>query len=85
MPVTSTPACNGVRQDLRGQGRSIARMAVLCARPPRTLARRLSFPKIPSVGIRAVKQNQGIIRCDARFPPPDWHFHRQPVQAAAAT
>src|SRR5262249_27141286 len=43
----------------------------------------LSFPKIPSVRIRALRQNQGIIRCDDRSLPPDWHFHRQPVQAAA--
>jgi hypothetical protein len=36
--------------------------------------RPLSFPKILSIRNRVVKQNQGIIRSDARSPPPDRHF-----------
>jgi hypothetical protein len=45
--------------------------------------RRLSFSKILSIRIRALRQNPGIIRCDAQSPPGDGHFRRQPVQAAA--
>jgi hypothetical protein len=48
------------------------------------LARRdLWFPTIPSGGIRAVRQNQRIIRCDARDPPFAGHTCRRFVQVAA--
>jgi hypothetical protein len=43
----------------------------------------LSFPKIPSERIRAMMENQGIIRCDACDPPAAWAVCRQPVQVAA--
>jgi hypothetical protein len=43
----------------------------------------LSFPKIPSVRIRAMRQNQRIILRDARIPSAAWEFCRQPVQVAA--
>ena len=43
----------------------------------------LSFPKIPSVWIRAMRQNQRIIRYDACDPPTARDVRRQPVQAAA--
>ena len=45
--------------------------------------RRLSFPKITSVRIRAVRQNQRMIQRDARGPDSDWSACRQPVQVAA--
>jgi hypothetical protein len=32
---------------------------------------RLSFPKILSIRIRALRQDPGIIRCDAQSPPAD--------------
>jgi hypothetical protein len=38
----------------------------------------LSFPKIPSGRIRAMRENQGIIRRDSA-----WDVCRQPVQVAA--
>ena len=41
------------------------------------------FPTIPSGGIRAVRQNQRIIRCDARDPPFADHTCRRFVQVAA--
>src|SRR5262249_9041971 len=43
----------------------------------------LSFPKIPSERIRAMVENQGIIRCDACDPPAARHVCRKPVQVAA--
>jgi hypothetical protein len=43
----------------------------------------LWFPKIRSGRIRAVRQNQRIIRCDACDRPPTWNVCRQPVQVAA--
>jgi hypothetical protein len=42
----------------------------------------LSFPKIPSVRIRAMRENQSIIRGDACHPPSGWDVHRQPIQVA---
>jgi hypothetical protein len=59
---------------------------------PKTFLRRpstatvplLSFPKIQSGGIRAVRQNQRIILRDARIPSAAWKVCRQSVQAAAA-
>jgi hypothetical protein len=45
----------------------------------------LSFPKITSVRIRAVQQNQRMIQRDARGPDSDWSACRQPVQVAAPT
>jgi transposase InsO family protein len=42
----------------------------------------LSFPKIPSVRIRAIRENQSIIRRDACHPPSGWDVHRQPIQVA---
>jgi hypothetical protein len=45
----------------------------------------LSFPKITSVRIRAVQQNQRMIQGDARGPDSDWSACRQPVQVAAPT
>jgi hypothetical protein len=36
----------------------------------------LSFPKIPSGGIRTLKQNQGIISCDAWDALPAWDVIR---------
>jgi hypothetical protein len=47
--------------------------------------RYLSFPKITSVRIRAVQQNQRMIQRDARGPDSDWSACRQPVQVAAPT
>jgi hypothetical protein len=44
----------------------------------------LSFPKIPSVRIRAMRQNQRIIRRDARIPSAAWDLCRQPVQVATS-
>jgi hypothetical protein len=46
------------------------------------MARNLSFPKIPSGRIRALRENQGIIRCDACHAPFAWDVSRQPVQVA---
>jgi hypothetical protein len=43
----------------------------------------LSFPKIASGRIRAVRQNQRILRGDACDPPSAWDVCRQPVQVAA--
>jgi nucleoside-diphosphate-sugar epimerase len=43
----------------------------------------LWFPKSRSGRIRAVRQNQRIIRCDACDRPPTWNVCRQPVQVAA--
>jgi hypothetical protein len=44
---------------------------------------RLSFTKIPSAWIRAMRQNQRIIRRDACHAPSAWNVCRQPVQVAA--
>jgi glucose/arabinose dehydrogenase len=41
----------------------------------------LSFPKIPSLRIRAVRQNQRIIRCDVCDHPPACNLHSRSVQA----
>jgi predicted amidohydrolase YtcJ len=43
----------------------------------------LWFPKIRSGWIRAVRQNQPIIRCDVCDRSPTWNVCRQPVQVAA--
>jgi hypothetical protein len=43
----------------------------------------LSFPKIQSGGIRAMRENQRIILSDVRIPSAAWDVCRQPVQAAA--
>jgi hypothetical protein len=43
----------------------------------------LSFPKILSARIRAMRENQSIIRRDACHPPSAWNVRRQPVQVAA--
>jgi hypothetical protein len=40
----------------------------------------LSFPKIPSGGIRAVRQNQRIIRRDVCDHPPAGNLHSRSVQ-----
>jgi len=39
----------------------------------------LSFPKNPSVRIRAMGQNQRIIRCDACDPSSAWDGYHQPI------
>ena len=49
----------------------------------RRMAEGLSFQKIQSGGIRAVRQNQRIILRDARIPSAAWKVCRQSVQAAA--
>src|SRR5258707_11687992 len=41
---------------------------------------RLSFPKIQSGGIRAVRQNQRIIRCDVCDHPPACNVYSRSVQ-----
>jgi hypothetical protein len=46
-------------------------------------AQYLSFPKIISARIRAMRQNQRMIRRDARDPQSAWDVCRQPVQVAA--
>ena len=43
----------------------------------------LSFPKIQSGGIRAMRENQRIILSDVRIPSVAWDVCRQPLQAAA--
>jgi hypothetical protein len=43
----------------------------------------LSFPKIPSERIRAMRENQSIIRRDACHPLSAWGVCRQPVHVAA--
>jgi hypothetical protein len=43
----------------------------------------VSFPKIQSGGIRAVSQNQRIIRCDVCDHPPACNVYSRSVQAAA--
>jgi hypothetical protein len=43
----------------------------------------LSFPKIPSGRIRAMRENQGIIHRDACDAPSAWDVCRKPVQVAA--
>jgi hypothetical protein len=43
----------------------------------------LSFPKIPSGRIRALRENQGIIRRDACHAPSAWDVCRQPFQVVA--
>jgi hypothetical protein len=48
----------------------------------RASARLLSFPKIQSGGIGAVRQNQRIIRCDVCDHPPACNLHSRSVQAA---
>jgi hypothetical protein len=40
----------------------------------------LSFSKIQSVGIRAVRENQRIIRCDVRDRPPACNVYSRSVQ-----
>jgi hypothetical protein len=40
----------------------------------------LSFPKIQSGGIRAVRQNQRIIQCDVCDRPPACNLHSRSVQ-----
>jgi hypothetical protein len=40
----------------------------------------LSFPKIQSGGIRAVRQNQRIIRCDVCDHPPACNVYSRSVQ-----
>jgi hypothetical protein len=42
----------------------------------------LSFPKIQSGGIRAVRQNQRIIRCDVCDHPPACNVYSRSVQVA---
>jgi hypothetical protein len=44
---------------------------------------RLSFPKIQSGGIRAVRQNQRIIRCDVCDHPPARSVYSRSVQVTA--
>jgi hypothetical protein len=46
--------------------------------------RYLSFPKIQSGGIRAVRQNQRIIQCDVCDHPPTCNVHSRSVQAATS-
>jgi hypothetical protein len=41
----------------------------------------VSFPKILSVRIRAVRQNQRIIQCDVCDHPPACNLHSRSVQA----
>jgi hypothetical protein len=41
---------------------------------------RLSFPKIQSGGIRAVRENQRIIRCDVCDRPPACNVYSRSVQ-----
>jgi hypothetical protein len=48
-----------------------------------SVVRDLWFPTIPSGGIRAVRQNQRTIRCDAGDPPFAGHTCRRFVQVAA--
>jgi ABC-type uncharacterized transport system substrate-binding protein len=55
------------------------------ARPNGNITGLVSFPKITSVRIRAVQQNQRMIQRDARGPDSDWSACRQPVQVAAPT
>src|SRR5262245_4797045 len=43
----------------------------------------LSFPKIRSGRIRAVKENQSIIQCDVCGRLPAWNLYRRSVQVAA--
>ena len=45
--------------------------------------RPLSFPKIPSARIRRMRENQSIIRYDARSPALDSNVRRRLVQVAA--
>jgi hypothetical protein len=44
----------------------------------------VSFPKILSGGIRAVRQNQRIIQCDVCDHPPTCNVHSRSVQAATS-
>src|SRR4051794_21429986 len=53
-------------------------------KPGARRSRRLSFPKIPSVRIRAVRQNQRIMRCDACHHPPACNVHSRSVQVTHA-
>jgi len=62
----------------RTQGRSRA-----TSFSQRGLSDQLSFPKIPSARIRAMRQNQRIILRDACIPSDAWDICRQPVQVAA--
>jgi hypothetical protein len=43
----------------------------------------LSFPKIPSTRIRAIRWNQGMIRRDGRDPYSAWDVCRRAVQVPA--
>jgi hypothetical protein len=45
--------------------------------------RRLSFPKIRSGRIRAVRENQTIIQCDVCDHPSAWNIYRRSAQVAA--
>jgi hypothetical protein len=47
---------------------------------PETILRWLSFPKMQSGGIRAVRQNQRIIRCDVCDHPPACNVYSRSVQ-----
>ena len=67
----------------RTQTAPATRKTLIVALARKLLIALLSFPKILSVRIRALRQNQGIIRFDTQTPPADWHFRRQPVQVAA--
>jgi acid stress-induced BolA-like protein IbaG/YrbA len=44
---------------------------------------RLSFPKIRSGRIRAVRENQTIIQCDGCDHLPAWNIYRRSAQVAA--
>jgi len=51
--------------------------------PKITVKKALSFPKIQSGGIRAVRQNQRIIPCDVCDHPPACDVYSRSVQATA--
>jgi hypothetical protein len=78
-----TPELSGKAIELLMDALSkLSRMSVLM-NPDNPVSAVLWFPKIPSNRIRAVRQNQRIIRNDACDPPFAWNVCRRSVQVAA--
>jgi hypothetical protein len=74
-----------VAESAQGKEGNAARLCDVC-NPSGGVRRHsvpLSFRKIPSARIRAMRQNQRIILRDACIPSAAWNVCRQPVQVAA--
>jgi adenylate cyclase len=71
------------QHELNGAGFAARAAGGSQARASQAAALGLSFPKIASGRIRAMRQNQRILRGDACDPPSAWDVCRQPVQVTA--